>query len=93
MIQANRKWNLNLSNESLLKEIDEEIKKDTTGTEFIFDMFDYELGNHEFGYTQDDSQTLRCLGLTDETVENNPALKAGLKAAKKKQLDWYKING
>lgn len=57
------------------------IAADTTGEGFIFDMFDYELGNHEFTYTGDTEDTLDALGFTMEEIEKSPALSAGLKMA------------
>lgn len=57
------------------------IKADTTGTGFIYQMFLYELNNHEFSYTQEVDDTLNTLGITDDELNSNPALKAGLIAA------------
>lgn len=58
------------------------IKADQAGDGFIFQMFRDELNNHEYGYTGDESDTLECLGLTLEEIENNPALLAGFNKAK-----------
>lgn len=69
------------------KEIRDSIKNDKTGTGFIYDMFLYELNNHEFGYTMDDEQTiesLKYIGCTREKIEKNPPLKKGLQLAKEK---------
>lgn len=57
------------------------IEADTTGTGFIYQMFVYELNNHEFSYTQDTDDTLTALGFTEADINDNPALKAGLIAA------------
>lgn len=57
------------------------IDADTTGTGFIYQMFVYELNNHEFSYTQEVDETLADLGITDEDLKAKPALKAGLIAA------------
>ena len=68
------------------KEMSDAIKADTTGDGFIFDMFDYELSNHEYCYTGDTEDTLDALGLSMEEIEKSPALSAGLKNAIISQL-------
>lgn len=65
----------------LQKELEEAIKADTTGNGFIYDMFNYELANHEFTYTRDITDALEALNLSNEDIEKNPALKAGLEKA------------
>lgn len=65
------------------RELKEAIDADKDGTGFIFDMFRYELANHEYGYTMSDSQTLAALGYNRATIEQNPALSNGLELAKK----------
>ena len=57
------------------------IKADKTGEGFIFDMFDYELSNHEFCYTHDTEDTLNALGLSGDEVINSPTLATGLRLA------------
>ena len=59
------------------------IAADTTGDGFIYQMFLYELNNHEFSYTGDISETLEALGITAEEVNSNKALQNGLKKAVK----------
>lgn len=71
------------------KEFKSLIAQDTTGEDFIFDMFDYELSNHEYTYTWDISSTLDSLGLTADDINNSPTLLHGLKKAMKEQKDWY----
>lgn len=70
--------------------VDEELKAaieaDTDGTGFIYDMFLYELQNHEYCITYDLEPTLYALGLTEDDVLNNPALLNGLKLARKEAL-------
>lgn len=66
------------------KEMREAIKNDKTGTGFIYDMFFYELNNHEYGYTFDDKDTIEILGYSRKDIENNPSLKNGLQLAKDK---------
>lgn len=62
------------------------IAADQTGEGFIYDMFIYELGNHEYCITYDLEPTLDACGLTEDEVLNNPALLAGLKKAKEDYL-------
>lgn len=63
------------------KEMQDAIDADTTGKGFIFDMFLYELENHEYCITHDITDTLNALGVTKKQIENNPALKVGFLAA------------
>jgi hypothetical protein len=71
------------------KEMEDAVKADTTGEGFIYDMFIYELANHEYCITYDLEPTLDALGLTLDEVNENPALLAGLKKAKKDYLKHY----
>ncbi len=64
------------------EEVEDAIVADIKGDGYIYEMFRYELANHEYGYTCDDSDTLNALGLSLEEIEANPALKEGLKNAK-----------
>jgi len=61
------------------------IAADKTGNGFIYDMFMYELGNHEYSYTGEINATLDALDLTADDFEKNPALRHGLEKACKKQ--------
>lgn len=63
------------------KEREDAIAADPTGDGFIFDMFDYELANHEYNYTHDPEPTLDALGLTMEQVRAEPRLFHGWKKA------------
>ena len=63
------------------KELNKAIENDTDGTGFIFDMFYYELNNHEYIITYDVSDTLDCLGITEKQLEENNNLKNGLRLA------------
>lgn len=65
------------------REMEEAIAGDKSGDGFIYEMFLYELNNHEYGYTYDASDTLRSLGLTLKQIEANPAMKHGWEKAKK----------
>lgn len=59
------------------------IAADKTGDGFIFDMFYYELCNHEYGYVYDEAieDTLEALGFTMEQIEADPRLKNGFDKA------------
>lgn len=57
------------------------IESDPTGEGFIFDMFYYELNNHEYSYTGDLDDTLHALGYTYEELKENKALLTGLNKA------------
>jgi len=57
------------------------IEADKTGEGFVYEMFLYELGNHEFGYTGDTSDALEVLGYTAEQVVGDPKLKRGIEKA------------
>ena len=68
------------------EEIENEIKNDKDGTGFIYEMFRYELSNHEYCVTYDIEPTLDALGLTLDKINENQNLVKGLKKA----LDEYK---
>ena len=59
------------------------IDEDIDGTGYIFEMFFYELNNHEYNYTGELTQTLDALGFTMQEVNNQVNLKNGLKLAMK----------
>lgn len=63
------------------KEHTDAIKADTTGEGYIYQMFAYELSNHEYDYTGELQDTLDALNITDEDLEKNEALRNGLKKA------------
>ena len=71
------------------KEKKEAIAADVTGDGFIYDMFVYELANHEYMYTMTSDDTLYALGLTWEDVKADSRLSHGLKKAKKYILENY----
>ena len=60
------------------------IAADTTGDGYIYDMFLYELQNHEYGYTFSTEDPIEALGYSEEESESTPALKNGLEKAAKK---------
>ncbi len=49
--------------------------------EFVFQMFNYELANHEYSYTGDLTDTLEALGLTMDIVNETPGMADALKRA------------
>lgn len=57
------------------------IAEDETGEGFIYEMFLYELDNHEYSYTEDTTETLDVLGYTAEEVLGDPRLKRGIEKA------------
>ncbi|MBQ9167937.1 MAG: hypothetical protein IJX67_05970 [Oscillospiraceae bacterium] len=71
------------------KEKAEAIAADTTGEGYIYDMFNYELANHEYGYTRDLEPTLDALGLTVEEINADERLLRGLQKARKEQIAWF----
>ena len=59
------------------------IAEDTTGECFIYQMFLYELDNHEYGYTRDTEDTLDALGYTMEQVQADARLMHGFEKARR----------
>lgn len=57
------------------------IAEDKTGEGFIYEMFLYELDNHEYGYTMDTEDALDALGYTADEVLADPRLKRGIEKA------------
>lgn len=68
------------------KEMQDAIAEDKTGDGFIYDMFYYELANHEYCITYDYEETFDALGLTKEQVNADKRLLHGLKKAEKAYL-------
>lgn len=62
------------------------IAADTTGDGFIYDMFYYELANHEYCITYEYDETFEALGLTEEQIFADKRLLHGLKKAEKDYL-------
>lgn len=69
------------------KEMQESIESDETGEGFIFDMFSYELANHEYSYTGELDSTLYALDFTHEEVTKTVNLSNGLKKARKSVME------
>ena len=65
------------------------IAADLTGDGFIFDMFVYELANHEYCITYDLEDTLDALGLTAEQINADKRLTHSLNKAIKHYLKNY----
>ena len=63
------------------RELREAIAADTTGEGFIYDMFSYELANHEYCITGDVDETLDAVGLTYDEVKADDRLWHGLRLA------------
>ncbi len=68
-----------------VKEEADAIAGDPTGDGYIYQMFNYELANHEYGYTWDPEPTLDAVGMTMEQIEKDPRLLHGWKKAVKNQ--------
>lgn len=67
-------------------EMKQAIADDKTGNGFIYDMFIYELANHEYCITYDLEETLDALNLTYEEIIADKRLSHGLNKAKKDYL-------
>lgn len=65
-------------------EIEREIKSDKTGEGFVYQMFLYEMENHEYGYTGDPEDTLNALGYEWSDIEKDSKLMAGFVKAHNK---------
>ena len=70
-------------------ELKNAITADLMGDGFIFDMFVYELANHEYCITYDLDDTLDALGLTIEEIKADKRLHYGLNKAIKHYLKNY----
>ena len=55
-------------------------------------MFDAELSNHEYGYTQDPTDALTTLGLNLEKVYADKLLLKGFQRACREQTQWFERN-
>lgn len=63
------------------KELCDAIEDDKTGDGFIYEMFLYELDNHEYCITYDVEETLDAIGITLDDVLESQSLLHGLKKA------------
>ena len=64
------------------QELQEAIASDKTGNSFIYEMFLYELGNHEYDVTLDLDETLDALDYTMDAIQADPRLCHGLERAR-----------
>lgn len=64
------------------RELQSAIADDPTGDGFIYEMFLFELGNHEYGCTGDLSETLYALAYTPDSIRADPRLSHGLERAR-----------
>jgi len=53
---------------------------------YVYDMFRYELANHEYCITYDDTDTLESVGLTQNDINKSDLLRDQLEKAKKDYL-------
>ena len=74
------KWN------NIFSEHEKEHEEAMKNKKYVYDMFRYELSNHEYIITYDVEDTLDALGLTWEEVENSDLLKTQFKKAKSDYL-------
>lgn len=70
------------------KKHDKELAELMQNEEFAVSAFDYELGNHEWVVTGDETDAIFALGYSVEDVKNSEHLLKCLKAALKKQREW-----
>lgn len=68
-------------------EMEAAIAEDKTGDGFIYQMFLYELANHEYGYTGELEDTLDALGYTAEDINADKRLLHGLERATKRLME------
>lgn len=69
--------------EELLTRHFNQLQQHLKDTDFALSAFKYELANHEYGYTYDETPALRALGLSARDVADNEVLRnAFVKAVK-----------
>ena len=73
----------------LFKKHTKEVAEARKDDQYLYDMFLYELGNHEYCITYDPTDTLRALNLTIEDVNNDERMKKALIKATKDYLKFY----
>lgn len=71
----------------MVKRMDEEDREAMKDPEYCYEMFRYELANHEYCITYDYTDTFDTLGLTEEEVMENPMMLDALKRARKDYLN------
>lgn len=88
-----RKSDASAFHEMFKRHEDEKNNAIATDDTFIYNMFRYELGNHEYVITEDISDTLAALGLTFDEINNDKRLLNALQKACKEEKEWYALNG
>jgi len=78
---------------SIISSHKEEMKHAMGNDQFLYDAFDYELGNHEYCITWDVEPTLEALGMTEEEIENDARMSAIFRKARQAQSEWYSKHG
>ncbi len=63
---------------TMFKRINAEETEARKNDDYLFQMFSYELSNHEYYYTWDLTDTLRSLGLTLEKIKANKQMNDAL---------------
>lgn len=71
----------------MLDRQEQERKEAMKNDQYIYEMFDYELANHEYIITRSTRETLDALDLTQEQVETDKRLSAALKKAIQHQIE------
>ena len=71
---------------SQIDEIKKEIKKDTTGENFIKDMFSYEMDSAEYHINQYKESLLENMNITLDEFRNSKALMNGFNLAEKEYM-------
>lgn len=75
------------------RERSEAIASDTDGTGFAYEMFRYELANHEYAYTLDATDTLDALGYEPDDIASVPALQKAFENAQRDYLSEAEEKG
>ena len=70
----------------LLERFDREEKEAMQDDKYVLEMFEYEMGNHEYGYTHSDMQVLDASGIDVDEFEKNSRLKRLYNQAQKSFL-------
>ena len=65
----------------MFKKHEAELKEAYKDYDFAIGMFNYELGNHEYTYTWDVTDTLNALDISKDDIKSNDILKRALEAA------------
>lgn len=79
----------------MLKRFDREEKEAMKDDNYVLEMFEYEMGNHEYGYTHSDMKVLDACSIDVDEFENNARLKKLYNQAQKSFLkkcdenNWY----